>query len=107
MTPIGAIISGLVGKLFNAFKVGAGAIVGRVLSWFGLSLVSVNALLPSLKSYLLDYASRIPPKAMEFISAIGLDVFMTLILSALSIRLATKVFILPKSVANQLPGGGQ
>lgn len=39
---------------------------------------------------------------MQFAGAIGLDVFMTMVISALSIRLASKVFIVPKGVADQL-----
>jgi hypothetical protein len=106
VTPIGEIIAVFAGKIFNLFKVGAGIIVARILGAFGLSLVTLNAILPSLKDYLTNFASQIPPKALEFLGAVGMDVFMTVVLSALTIRLATKVFILPTSVANQLPGGG-
>ena len=107
MTAIGEIIAGFAGKVFNVFKAGAAIIVTRVLGAFGLSLVSMNALLPSLKDYLSSFAAQIPPKALEFLGAVGMDVFMSVVLSALTIRFATKVFILPTSVANQLPGGGQ
>jgi len=107
VSAIGEIIAGFAGKVFNAFKAGAAFIVARVLGAFGLSLVSLNAILPSLKDQLSQYASHIPPKAVEFLSAVGADVFMTLVISALTVRLATKVFIVPTSVANQLPGGGQ
>ncbi|WP_342315400.1 DUF2523 family protein [Lysobacter sp. FW306-1B-D06B] len=107
MSAIGEIIAGVAGKIFNVFKVGAGIIVARILGAFGLSLVSLNAILPSLKDYLTSYANLIPPKGLEFLGAVGMDVFMSCVLSALTIRLATKIFILPTSVANQLPGGGQ
>jgi hypothetical protein len=80
------------------------AIVMRVLGAFGLTMVSLNSVVPSLKAFLMQYASLLPPKATAFLSAIAIDVFMTMILSALAIRLAWKVLILPKSVANSLPG---
>ena len=53
---------------------------------------------------LTQYASAMPPVVVQFAGAIGLDAFMTMVISALSIRFATKTFIVPKSVADQLPG---
>lgn len=106
MTAIGEIIAGFAGKVFNVFKAGAAAIVTRVLGAFGLTMVSLNSVVPSLKAFLMEYAAMLPAKATAFLSAIAIDVFMTMILSALAIRLAWKVLILPKSVANALPGAG-
>lgn len=105
MTAIGEIIAGFAGKVFNVFKAGAAAIVARILGAFGLTAVSLNSVVPSLKEFLMQYAAMLPPKATEFLSAIGIDIFMTMVLSALAIRLAWKVFILPKGVANALPAG--
>jgi len=106
VTAIGEIIAGLAGRMFNVFKAGAAFIVGRVLAAFGLSIVTLEAILPNLKDYLSGYAAQIPEKGLQFLSAVGIDIFMAMVLSALTIRLATKVFILPTQVANQLPGGG-
>lgn len=77
----------------------------RVLGAFGLTMVSLNSVVPGLKAFLMQYAAMLPPKATDFLSAIALDVFMTMILSALAIRLTWKVLNLPKSVANALPEG--
>ena len=104
MTPIGEIIAGIAGKVFNVFKTGAAAIVTRVLGAFGLTMVSLNSVVPSLKAYLMEYANVLPAKATEFLSAVAIDKFMTMVLSALAIRLAWKVLILPKGVASSLPG---
>ncbi len=107
MSAIGEIIGGIAGKVFNVFKLGIGVIAARLLSFFGLTMISMNAVLPNLKAMLLEYVNRLPPKALQMASALGVDVFFTIILSALTIRLAWKVFIVPTSVANQLGGGGQ
>lgn len=104
MTVLGELVGAMAGKLFVVFKRGAAIIVGRVLATFGLALVSFQSVLPNLKQFLLGYVQGIPPKALEFMGAVGLDVAMTMILSALTVRLAWKVFIIPKGVADALPG---
>ena len=53
----------------------------------------------------MGYVSGLPAQALEFLGAIGLGEAMSMILSALTIRLASKVFIVPTSVAQQLGGG--
>ena len=106
LSAIGELIAGLAGKVFNVFKLGAAAIVTRVLSAFGLSVVSMNALLPNLKAFLLEYVNALPPQVLQLASDIGLDVFFTMILSALTVRFAYKVFIIPTSIAQQIQGGG-
>jgi len=93
--------------VFSAFRDGIGLLVAKLLGVFGLTVISMNAVLPDLKSYLSQYANSLPPVVLEFASAVGLDVFMTLVISALSIKLASKVFIVPKSVADNLPGASR
>jgi hypothetical protein len=107
MNPLSFIadIAKAVGRfVFSAFRDGIGLLVAKLLGVFGLTVISMSALLPDLKGFLSQYAASLPPVVLEFASAIGLDVFMTMIVSALSIKLATKVFIVPTSVASQLPG---
>lgn len=104
MTKIGEVIAAFAGKLFNVFKIGAATIVSRVLASFGLATISINSVLPDLKGFLVQYTTALPASATQFMSAIGLDIFMTMILSALTVRLAWKVFIVPKSVADGLGG---
>lgn len=88
--------------LFVGLKQAAAGIVGKVLSTFGLTLVSFNAVLPQLKSFLASQVAGLPGWATNLISALGIDVAMTIIFSALSVRMAWKVWVIPKSVANQL-----
>jgi len=102
MSAIGEMILTLVKTLIFAIKAAAAGIVTRVLAAFGLSLVTFNGVLPGLKSFLAEYLNRLPPKSMDFVAAVGLDVAMTMIVSALTVRMAWKVFIIPKAVADNL-----
>lgn len=83
----------------------AAGIVGRVLTTFGLTMVSFSSIMPDIKSYLVSIVGGLPGNIISLLSAMGVDVAMTLILSALSVRLAWKVFIIPKSVAQNLGVG--
>jgi Protein of unknown function (DUF2523) len=97
MTKIGLIIDTFVAKAWSVVKFGAAALVARVLGAFGLTLVTFNGLMPEIKAFLSQYVHQLPASALNFIGAIGLDVAMTMIVSALSVRLAWKVFIVPKA----------
>lgn len=97
-------ITGGVTALIDGIKAAAGTIVAKVLGAFGLSIVSFETILPNLKSFVMGYVSGLPAQALEFLGAIGLGEAMSMILSALTIRLASKVFIVPTSVAQQLGG---
>lgn len=105
MSPIWGWIIGGIARLVTAFKNAAAGIAGRILGTFGLTMVTFEALLPQLKSFVLQFASGLPPEALNFIGAIGLGQAMSMIFSALTVRLAWKVFIVPKSIADGLGGG--
>lgn len=90
---------------FQGLKAAAAGIVGKVLSTFGLTMVSFNSLLPELKSLLAQQVAGLPGWATNLISALGIDVAMTIVVSALTVRMAWKVWIIPKSVATQLGVG--
>lgn len=91
--------------LFKGLKVAAAGIVSQVLATFGLTMVTFNALLPQLKSLLAAQIAGLPGWAINLISALGLDVAMTIVCSALSVRMAWKVWIIPKSVATSMGVG--
>lgn len=93
----------LVGKLKDT----ASGIVGKILATFGLSLVSFEAILPSLKSFVLQYASGLSGTTLQLIGYLNVGVAMSMVLSALTVRMTWKVFLVPTSVANQLGGGNQ
>ncbi|HHA2677500.1 DUF2523 family protein [Stenotrophomonas maltophilia] len=81
---------------------GIGRIVTKVLSTAGVTLVSINQLLPVLKTTISTYVGSLPDWAHNFIGAIGFDQFMTMILSALSVRFMFKIIPMPTAQAQQL-----
>lgn len=94
-------------RLLLQFKLAAAGIVGRILATFGLTMVTFQSILPSLKSYVLQYVNMLPGWALNFLGYLGLGIVMSMVFSALAVRLTWKVFILPKSVAENLQGLGQ
>lgn len=100
-------IIGLVARLLIGLKLAAASIVSRVLATFGLTLVSFKTLLPLLKDYVLQLVGSLPDNAREFLAAIGLGQAMSMVFSALVVQLTFKVFVMPKAVADALPGAGQ
>ena len=105
MSQVWVWILGGIARLLIALKLAAAGIVGRVLATFGLTLVSFEALLPQLKAFVQQFTAGLPAEALNFIGAIGLGQAMSMIFSALTVRLAWKVFIIPKSIADGLGGG--
>ena len=93
-----------IGFLLGSFKVMAATIVARILATFGLSLVTFKGLLPQLKTFVTQFISGFPAEVLNFLGTIGLGQAMSMILSALTIRMAWKIFIVPTSVAAQIPG---
>lgn len=98
------IVNGIA-RLLVQLKVAAAGIVGRILATFGLTMVTFDSVLPNLKSFIVQYTSGLTSEALNFLGAIGVGQAMSMIISALTIRLAWKVFIIPKAVADNLGGG--
>lgn len=90
--------------LIGTAKDAAAGIVGKFLATFGLTTVTFNQILPSLKSFVLEHMSGLQGPALEFLSYLGVGTVMSMILSALTVRMTWKIFIVPKSVADQIPG---
>lgn len=91
--------------LIGSFKEAAAGIVARVLATFGLTTVTFNAILPNLKQTVMQYVGGLDGPAMQMLSYLGVGTVMSMVLSALTVRLTWKVFIVPKAVADQLGGG--
>ncbi|MBH1506244.1 MULTISPECIES: DUF2523 family protein [Stenotrophomonas] len=81
---------------------GIGRIVSKVLSTAGITLVSINQLLPQLRSVISNYIGSLPDWAHNFVGALGFDVFMSMILSAISVRFMFKIIPMPTSAAQRL-----
>lgn len=91
-----------IGLLWEVFFGGIGRIVSKVTATLGVTFVSVNSLLPDLKTFIFGYFAGLPSWAQNFIGAVHFDVFITMIISALSVRFAFTVIPMPTSVAQQL-----
>ncbi|HEL4147703.1 TPA: DUF2523 domain-containing protein [Stenotrophomonas maltophilia] len=81
---------------------GIGRIVSKGLSAAGITLVSVSQLLPILKNSISNYFGGLPDWAHNFVGAVGFDVFMTMILSAVSVRFMFKIIPMSTTQAQQL-----
>lgn len=92
--------------LLGSLKDAAAGIVGRVLATFGLTTVTFQAVLPNLKAFVMQYVGGIDGAAMQLLSYLGVGTVMSMVLSALTVRLTWKIFIVPKTVADQIAGGG-
>jgi len=106
MSQIWQWITGGIAHLVGAFKVAAAMLVTRVLAAFGLSLVSFKTVLPQLKAFVLGMVSGMPAEALNFLAAIGVGEAMSMVFSALTVYVGSKVFIMPTQVADALKNGG-
>ncbi|UNU12605.1 DUF2523 family protein [Xanthomonas translucens] len=92
----------LLGKLKDA----AAGIVGKILATFGLTAVTFQSILPSLKAFVLQYVGGLSGPTLDLLGYLNVGTAMSMVLSALTVRLTWKVFLVPKSVADQLAGVG-
>lgn len=98
-------IVGGIGHLLSGLKTIAATIVGKVLATFGLTMISISALLPQLKAFVLQFVSGIPAELLNFLGYLNIGVAMSMIFSALTVRLALKVLIVPTAAVSQLGQG--
>lgn len=99
-------ISKGVKHLLGSFSGAATPIAAKVLATFGLTMISFDAVLPPLKAAVLQSFSGLSGPAADLLGYLGVAQVMSMIFSALTVRLAGKMFIAPKAVADSLPGGG-
>lgn len=97
-------IKDAVEHLIGSLKESITGIVGKFLATFGLTTVTWTSVLPSLKAYVTQYTSGITGTAAEILGYLGVGQAISMILSALTVRLAWKVFIIPKAAADLIPG---
>ncbi|OHY71956.1 DUF2523 family protein [Stenotrophomonas maltophilia] len=102
----GADIWGWITRAVNLFWTvlfgGIGRMVTKALSTAGITLVSIDQLLPVLKTTIATYVGSLPQDANNFLGAVGFDQFMTMILSAVSVRFMFKIIPMPTAQAQQL-----
>lgn len=93
-------ITGGIQHLIAALKGAVGGFIARGLGAFGLTVVSFHSVLPNLKTFVQNNISAIPPDAMNLLGALGIGQAMSMILSAYTVKMAWRVWIVPKSVAD-------
>lgn len=88
-----SVLIGFTSHFLGAFKLACSSLVARVLSAMGLSMVSFKYVLPEVKAFVMQYAGGMDGAAMQIAGALGVDVFMTLIISALVAKVGLKVVL--------------
>lgn len=74
-------------------KVAASFIVARVMAAMGLTFVSYSYVLPDVKALVTEYLTALPSSALQLAGALGVDVFIVMILSALVARVGMRAFL--------------
>lgn len=86
-TGIDEIIVKLGTRILTVLKIGASAIAARVMASFGLAWVTFAMVMPDVKAMLAEKVQGLPPTAVDFLAACGVDVFMVMVLSAVASRI--------------------
>lgn len=94
-----------IAHLIAAFKTAAGPITAKILATLGLTMVSFQVILPQMKAFVVQYMTGLPGEALSFLGYLGVGKAMAMVFSALTIRMASKMMILPKSVADNIGTG--
>lgn len=87
-----SIIVKLAGKIIGLFKLGAASIFGRALFGAGISLAVFTIAYPQVKNFLQSKFLALPQNAQQLLAYAGVDVFMTLIISAVVARAGLQLF---------------
>lgn len=87
------VLVGASGNLVGGLKLAAGFIGARILAALGLAYVTYQAVLPDVKAFLNGYLNQLPTVVRELAGALGVDVFMILILSAYVAKIGTRAFL--------------
>jgi len=98
-------ITGAIVRIVAAFKGAVSGFIGKALGTMGLSVVSFQSILPNVKNFVTSHISAIPPDAMNLLGALGIGQSMSMIVSAFTVRMAWRVWIVPKNIADGLGGG--
>lgn len=80
------------------------ALFTRFLAATGLTLITFTSVLPQFKAFMSSFFGSLPSEASNLIGALGVDLCVSMILSAYAIKLSWKWFVIPRSVAENMPG---
>lgn len=85
-----AIIMKLAGLFVTGLKLAAGSFVGRAMAGIGLTWANFTYSMPTVKAWVAEKFSGLPANVVEFLAATGVDVAITLVLSAIVARVGIK-----------------
>jgi len=85
------ILKNVVGFFFDALRGLAAGLVGRIMLTLGIGLATYTAVLPELVSFLQTYLNSMSPSMVELLGALKVDVALTMLFSALGVKLGTRV----------------
>lgn len=102
-----AILTKWVGLLITGLKLAAASIVGRVMAALGFTWANFTFALPQAKGWLVEQFAGLPANIREIIAATGVDVFMTLVISAILARMGMRMFVTTLSSLQSLIGQEQ
>lgn len=77
-----AVVAAIVGWLISALREYLPGIVGRILLTLGIGFATKTLVLPSLLGMIQARVAGLPALALAYFNAFGLDVCITIILSA-------------------------
>lgn len=87
------IVGAIVAALINALRTYLPGIVGRVLLALGIGFATHTLAMPALLGMLQTRASGLPAILLAYFGAFGIDVAITIILSALAARAAQRALL--------------
>lgn len=84
---------GYAGHFLALLKAAASFIVARVLAAFGLTWVTYVQVLPEVKDFVRGYMTGLSGKISELAGAMGVDVFIIMVLSACVAKYGMRAFL--------------
>ncbi|MEN5206691.1 DUF2523 family protein [Stenotrophomonas terrae] len=87
------LLVGYAGHVLTLLKAAAGFIVARVLAAFGLTWVTYVQVLPEVKDFVRGYTSALSSEVAQLIGAMGIDIFVIMILSACVAKYGMRAFL--------------
>lgn len=83
-----------VGKLISGLTLAMSGFVGQVMLALGVTMVTINYLLPQIKAVFSNLVGGLHPSARELIGAMGFDVLIVLVVSAYVARYGSRVLLM-------------
>lgn len=100
-----SIIVKLAGKIVTLLKLAMSSLFGRLMAGAGLSLVTFTLAYPQVKNFLQSKFLSLPANAQQLLSYAGVDVFMTIVISAVVARAGMQVFTVATSKLDEFITG--